>query len=118
MVETQMTSEALIKVIERQEFLDQVSEVIQPAVNNVFKSAGPVGRKAKNFLHGKWLGHPLHPVLTDIPLGAWTAAFVLDAVEMFSGRQEFSPGADAAIAIGLTGAVGSAVTGLTDWSAL
>lgn len=111
-----MASEALLNVIERQDFLEQASEAIQPAVTNAFKSAGPAGQEVKNFLHGTWLGHPLHPVLTDVPVGAWTAALALDAMETFSGRKELSAGADAAIAVGLVGALGSAVTGLTDWS--
>jgi nitrite reductase/ring-hydroxylating ferredoxin subunit/uncharacterized membrane protein len=111
-----MASEALLKVIERQDFLEQAGDAIQPAVSNAFKAAGPAGREVKNFLHGTWLGHPLHPVLTDVPIGAWTAALALDAMESISGRRELGAGADVAIAVGLLGAAGSAVTGLTDWS--
>lgn len=111
-----MASEALIKVIEQQDVLEQASDQIQPLVTGAFKSAGPAGQEVKNFLHGTWLGHPLHPVLTDVPIGAWTAALALDAMETISGRRELGAGADAAIAVGLVGAVGSAVTGVTDWS--
>ena len=112
-----MTGEVLLKAIEQQDFLDQAGEVIQPAVTDVFKAAGPSGQAIKNFLHGTWLGHPLHPVLTDVPIGSWTAAVALDAAEAISGRREFGRGADIAIKVGLAGAVGAAVTGLTDWSA-
>jgi nitrite reductase/ring-hydroxylating ferredoxin subunit/uncharacterized membrane protein len=111
-----MASQALINAIEKQDLLEQASREIQPAIKEAFKAGGEGGRQLKNFLHGTWLGHPLHPVLTDVPLGAWTAALALDAMEAISGRKEFGPGADAAIAVGLAGAVGSAVTGLTDWS--
>ncbi|HST53761.1 MAG TPA: Rieske 2Fe-2S domain-containing protein [Pyrinomonadaceae bacterium] len=111
-----MASEALINVIEQQDFLEQASEAIQPLVTKAFEAAGPAGQEAKDFLHGTWLGHPLHPVLTDVPIGAWTAALALDALETISGRKELAAGADAAIAVGLVGALGSAVTGLTDWS--
>ena len=111
-----MASEALISLIEQQGALDKASDVVQPAITNAFKAAGPTGQAVKNFLHGKWLGHPLHPVLTDVPVGAWTAALALDALEAISGRKSFGRGADAAVAVGLVGAVGSAVTGLTDWS--
>jgi nitrite reductase/ring-hydroxylating ferredoxin subunit len=112
-----MASEALLNVIDRQDFLEQASEAIQPAVTKAFEAAGPAGQEVKNFLHGTWLGHPLHPALTDVPVGAWTAALALDAVETISGRKGLAAGADAAIAVGLVGALGSAVTGLTDWSA-
>lgn len=111
-----MASEALIKAVEQQEVLDRLSDQIQPAVLNAFKSAGETGRQVKNMLHGTWLGHPLHPALTDVPLGAWTAAFALDAMESISGRKELAAGADIAITVGLVGAAGAAVTGLTDWS--
>ena len=111
-----MATEALIKAVEQQEALDRLSDQIQPLVRDAFKSAGPAGREVKNFLHGTWLGHPLHPALTDVPLGAWTAALALDAMESISGRRELGVGADAAIAVGLVGAAGAAVTGLTDWS--
>jgi len=111
-----MATEALIKTVEQQEVLGQLSDKIQPLVTNAFESAGSTGREVKNFLHGTWLGHPLHPALTDVPLGAWTAALTLDAMESISGRRELGAGADAAIAVGLVGAAGAAVTGLTDWS--
>src|SRR5689334_20792402 len=111
-----MASEALIKAVEQQETLDQLSEQLQPLVLDAFKAAGPTGRQVKNILHGTWLGHPLHPALTDVPVGAWTAAFALDAMESISGRKELGSGADVAIAVGLVGAAGAAVTGLTDWA--
>ena len=111
-----MATEALIKAVDQQEALDRLSEQIQPLVRDAFASAGPAGRELKNILHGTWLGHPLHPALTDVPLGAWTAALALDAMESISGRRELGVGADAAIAVGLVGAAGAAVTGLTDWS--
>ena len=111
-----MAAEALMKVVDQQEALDRLSDQVQPLVQNAFKSAGPAGRELKNILHGTWLGHPLHPALTDVPLGAWTAALALDAMESISGRRELGAGADAAIAVGLVGAAGAAVTGLTDWS--
>jgi len=111
-----MATEALIKAVEQQEALDRLSRQVQPLVRDAFKAAGPAGREVKNILHGTWLGHPLHPALTDVPLGAWTAAFALDAMESISGRRELGAGADAAIAVGLVGAAGAAVTGLTDWS--
>jgi nitrite reductase/ring-hydroxylating ferredoxin subunit len=113
-----MASEALMQFIDKQGTLDQLGNALQPAVNQAFQAAGENGRQVKNFLHGTWLGHPLHPVLTDVPIGAWTTALALDAMEAISGKKALGEGADAAIAVGLAGAVGAAVTGLTDWSAI
>src|SRR6185437_12114768 len=82
---------------------------------NTFKAGGKAGNAIKNFLHGKWLGHPLHPLITDIPIGAWSTAAVLDTIELF-GNDKYKTGADAAVMVGLAGAAGAAVTGITDWT--
>ena len=105
--------EAAIEVLERQHWMDNIATRLQSAVAGAFAAAGDSGRRVRDFLHGTWLGHPLHPVLTDIPIGAWTSALVLDAAA--SDRNGLSRAADAAIAVGLAGAAGAAVTGLTDW---
>lgn len=83
--------------------LDEVAEPVQEAVQAVPK---PV----RDVLDGVWFGNPLHPALTDVPLGAWTTALVLDFVG--------SEAADQALAVGVLGAVPAAVTGLNDWSHL
>jgi nitrite reductase/ring-hydroxylating ferredoxin subunit/uncharacterized membrane protein len=106
-------SEELFKAIDRQEWLDAVADPLQEGIHEFF---GESGRALKDVLHGTWLGHPLHPVLTDIPVGAWTVAAVLDVVESATGNEGIAAAADAAVAIGLVGALGAAATGLTDWS--
>jgi nitrite reductase/ring-hydroxylating ferredoxin subunit/uncharacterized membrane protein len=109
-------SQQIMNAIEGQEWLAPVEEAVQGAVNSAFEAGGTAGKKVQNALNGKWLGHALHPALTDIPVGAWTAALVLDCMEARGGtRKGFGDAADATVAIGLCGAVGAAVTGLTDW---
>lgn len=109
-----MAAEPAVDVVEKQEWLEPVETGLQKAISTAYASAGPSGRKLKTFLNGAWLGHPLHPVLTDVPIGAWTTTMVLDALEG-SGRRGYRRGADAALKVGLTGAVFAAITGLTDW---
>jgi nitrite reductase/ring-hydroxylating ferredoxin subunit/uncharacterized membrane protein len=109
-----MSNEVLFDAIEKQEWLEAAADPISKAIHSLFP--GEAGQAIKNALHGTWLGHPLHPVLTDIPVGAWTVAMVLDALGTLSGRSDLDGGADAAVAIGLAGALGAAVTGATDWS--
>ncbi len=104
----------IITGFSNQKWIDATAEPLQKAIRSAF--VGPPGRELKNFLHGTWLGHPLHPALTDIPVGAWTAALVLDALESMSGRKECGAAADLAVGVGLIGAVGSAITGINDWS--
>lgn len=94
--------------------IDQVAEPLSKAVRAAYQAPGPVGEQAKNALHGVWLGHPLHPVFTDIPIGAWTTALALDCAA--GGDAEMRRAATFAMGVGLAGAVGAAATGLTDWS--
>jgi nitrite reductase/ring-hydroxylating ferredoxin subunit/uncharacterized membrane protein len=96
--------------------LDPIAEPLSRAVRAAYELAGPIGQQAKNALHGVWLGHPLHPVFTDLPLGAWTTGLVLDAVAARTNDDAMDRAADVAIGVGLAGAAAAAVTGLTDWS--
>lgn len=112
-----MDSLAVAEQVEKAEWLEPVADGLQKAVGGAYEATGSGGQAVADFLHGVWLGHPLHPVLTDIPLGAWATAAVLDIAEL-SGKDELAPGADAAIAVGLVGALGSALTGMTDWHKL
>ncbi len=105
--------EPAIRAVERQDWLDVIGDRLQRAVGAVFRAGGGTGRRVRDVLHGTWLGHPLHPVLTDVPIGAWTTALVLDAAG--GHRKDMARAADAAIGLGIAGAVGAAVTGLTDW---
>src|SRR5207253_746315 len=56
------------------EALDSLAEPLQQVV----KAAVPEGSGLKDALSGTWLGHPLHPPLTDVVVGAWTSALLLD----------------------------------------
>jgi nitrite reductase/ring-hydroxylating ferredoxin subunit/uncharacterized membrane protein len=111
-----MATNIPVAVIEKQDWLEPIADRLQPTVAAALSVDGPIGPKAANILHGTWLGHPLHVVLTDVPLGSWTAAAVLDVLEEKTGSRAIGRGADAAIAVGLVGAAAAALTGLTDWS--
>ena len=94
-----------------------LDETIQKAIDKaLYANGNPAAQKVRNFLNGTWLGEPLHVALTDVPIGAWTVAMVFDALAMMDSRYEFALAADTSIAIGLAGAAGAAITGVTDWS--
>jgi hypothetical protein len=61
-------------------------------------------------LAGDWLGHPLHPALTDLPIGFWTSAFALDL-----GGNRCRRAADLMVAAGLLSVLPTAATGIADW---
>ena len=110
-----MAKRGAIEALEAQEWLEPLADALGEAVGQAYSALGPKGQALKDILHGVWLGHPLHPVLTDVPVGAWTAALVLDALESITGRDELGPGADAAVGLGVVGAVAAALAGVTDW---
>jgi nitrite reductase/ring-hydroxylating ferredoxin subunit/uncharacterized membrane protein len=105
-----------VEVIKKQNWLEPIADRLQPTVAAALGVDGPIGPRVANILHGTWLGHPLHVVLTDVPIGSWTAAAVLDALEEKTGSRAMGQGADAAIALGLVGAAAAGITGLADWS--
>ncbi|HEY8490737.1 MAG TPA: Rieske 2Fe-2S domain-containing protein [Dehalococcoidia bacterium] len=100
---------ALERRVEQQVWLDRVGDAVQRVFNANLRRLGPRERPVRDVLHGTWLGHPLHPVLTDVPVGAWTAALLLDA----AGARR---GADVAVGAGIVGAAAAAPAGVADWS--
>jgi nitrite reductase/ring-hydroxylating ferredoxin subunit/uncharacterized membrane protein len=91
-------------------FLSRVSEPLRSA----FTRRVPPGSPANTALAGTWLGHPLHPLLTDVVIGAWSSAVVLDWI----GGRTGAKAADRLIAVGLLAAVPTAASGLNDWTTL
>lgn len=104
----------IAELVGSQKWIDGAAKPVEQAVHGLFES--DAGRTTKDVLNGAWLGHPLHPVLTDIPIGAWMMAQVFDAIDGASRSDRYADAANVCILTGLAGAVGAAVTGLTDWS--
>ena len=101
------TVESLVQRLGHAGVLDRVAKPVGDVVSKLVEP-----RSRKDFLSGTWLGHPLHPMLTDIPIGSWTSAFVLD---LFGGKGS-RRASDALIAIGVVAALPTAAAGLSDWS--
>ena len=84
-----------------------VDEKLQKLVRqSAVRRGRPSAQTIRNFLNGTWLGEPLHVVLTDLPVGAWTVAMVFDVLDLALDRCEFARAADPSIAIGVVGAAG------------
>ncbi|MDP8967149.1 MAG: Rieske 2Fe-2S domain-containing protein [Actinomycetota bacterium] len=92
-------------------WVDDVATRAQPPVQRFLRSRPGL----HNLLDGKWLGVPLHPALTDVPVGAWTSAVTLDLVGVLTGSETADKAADGALAVGIAGALPAAVTGTADW---
>jgi uncharacterized membrane protein len=96
----------LTERLEQTQALDGVVRRVQPLVDALL--ADP-DRAA--LLQGMWLGHAVHPLLTDVPIGTWTSATLLDLV----GGSKARPAAKRLIGIGILAAVPTAVTGWAEW---
>ena len=96
--------------VEQLDALDALSEPLQQGARRVI----PTGSRLKDLLSGTWLGHPLHPPLTDVVVGAWTSALLLDVL----GGERAEEAADTLVAAGMIAAVPTAAAGLSDWADL
>jgi nitrite reductase/ring-hydroxylating ferredoxin subunit len=99
---------SLMGIFDRVADVSSFDKVIEPARKAVLSALKPPA--LKDFLHGTWLGHPLHPVLVQVPVGAWVSAGLLDAVP------PLRPAATVLIGTGVAVSVPAAMSGAADWS--
>lgn len=92
--------------VERAKVLDPVADAVAAGAGAVLRP-GPV----KDALHGRWLGHPVHPLLIALPIGFWSGASLLDLVGERTAARRM-------VGAGLLAAAPTAATGLADWSEL
>ena len=94
--------------------LDRASQAVQAAVSGLATS--PRGLPVAKALHGnEWLGHPLHPVIVVVPIGAWSVTGWYDWRSARSADPRHEQAADAALRVGVVAAVGAAITGLAQF---
>ena len=98
---------SLMGILDRVADAAALDKVIDPARRAV--QAG-FPQPLKDLLHGTWLGHPLHPVLVHVPVGAWVSAGLLDLFP------PFRPAATLLIGTGVAAAVPASLSGAADWS--
>jgi hypothetical protein len=94
--------------LEQATALDRPVHALEPAIQGLFGS-GARG----SVLRGEWLGHALHPILTDVAIGTWTSATLLDLL----GGPDMSPAAQRLVGAGVLAAGPTAWTGWAEWSA-
>ncbi|MBA9002728.1 MULTISPECIES: DUF2231 domain-containing protein [Thermomonospora] len=94
--------------LEEVQALDGAAERLEPVARPLLASS-----RTADVLRGRWLGHALHPLLTDFPIGAWTSSALLDAF----GGPRARPAADGLLAFGLAAAVPTVLTGIAEWAA-
>jgi nitrite reductase/ring-hydroxylating ferredoxin subunit/uncharacterized membrane protein len=113
--EDEMAEPVIDRWLRRQGWLDGLAEAIQGVVGGVYSILGRPGRALKNLLHGTAVfHHPLHPAVTDVPIGAWMVGVVADVAAHYSSRVPTEAG-DLALAVGLAVALVAALSGYTDF---
>ena len=97
------TLDALAGRIEQAEGLDAVADTVAAAADTVLTP-----RWLTSLLSGTPIGHPVHPLMVTIPIGAWTSSIFFD----LTGRKD---AADALVGLGVLSAIPAAVAGFNDW---
>ncbi|MGW5668476.1 Rieske 2Fe-2S domain-containing protein [Micromonospora sp. NPDC003776] len=97
----------LLTKLEQATALDRAGDRLQRAVQGTLRS-----QRIRDLLHGVWLGHPLHPAMVQVPVGAWISAAIVD---LLPGQRK---AATALVGVGTLSALPAAVAGLNDWAAL
>jgi nitrite reductase/ring-hydroxylating ferredoxin subunit/uncharacterized membrane protein len=100
------------RIVDALPFLDRIADGVQPKVQEAVEAGGTT---ARNVLDGVWFEAPLHPALTDVPVGSWTAALIFDGLDAATGSRAMKNAADASLVVGVVGALAAATTGLSDW---
>jgi nitrite reductase/ring-hydroxylating ferredoxin subunit/uncharacterized membrane protein len=95
----------MLSRVEEAQALDAVSDRLQTTIFNVVRP-----QRVRDLLHGVWLGHALHPVLVQLPVGAFVSAAILD---LLPGNRRAST---TLIAAGIAGVLPAAAAGWLDWS--
>lgn len=106
-----MAENPILRVIEDSRTLDRIADPVRRPIQELLHRSPAL----RAFLKGTWLGHPLHSILTDIPVGAWTAGLLLDGLEL-GGNTKLRDASDLVTGLGFAGALGAAITGAADWS--
>jgi uncharacterized membrane protein len=94
--------------IEQAQWTEPLSQALAPPARWLAE-----GRRGQ-VLKGQWLGHALHPLLTDLPLGCWLASGLLD----LGGGRAARRASRQLIGLGVVAAVPTAASGLADWAHL
>jgi nitrite reductase/ring-hydroxylating ferredoxin subunit/uncharacterized membrane protein len=106
------------QAIKRIPGFEQAGKQLANSIHSAVLQGGSLTRAIADALHGTWFGHPLHPALTDIPIGAWALAAGFDAYAGLGGGPQAEHTADTLIAIGAAAAVPTALAGMADYSAI
>lgn len=106
------------RTIQKVPALRWLGQTVSYSLHNWVLNGTKETRKLADFLHGTWLKHPLHPMLTDITLGAWGFGSVFDFIALITRSKKAAYAADTLTALGTLSAIPTALSGLADYSTI
>jgi nitrite reductase/ring-hydroxylating ferredoxin subunit/uncharacterized membrane protein len=116
---TTTTTEWIEKeALETAEGIGKVGRQVSHGIHHAVMAGGEPARQIADVLHGTWLGHPLHVVLTDVTVGAWTMGVVFDGIGALTDSNACRKMGDALTIAGTISAVPTALSGLADFSTI
>jgi nitrite reductase/ring-hydroxylating ferredoxin subunit/uncharacterized membrane protein len=98
--------------------LEEVALDVARALHTAVLDGGDGARDVADLLHGTWLGHPLHPVLTDLVVGAWTIGALFDLISLLDRSPQVEAVADTLTTVGNYAALPTILSGLMDFSTI
>lgn len=99
--------EPLVDKVEGAEVLDDVAKPLAKQVRGLLKQGA-----FKDALSGTWLGHAVHPMLTDVVIGSFLGATILDIL----GGDDDGAASERLIGVGIAAYAPTALTGVNDWA--
>lgn len=110
-----MPESPIDRLVRRLNWLDRLADLLQGLIGAIYARLGALGRWLADLLHGTTvLGHPLHPAVTDIPIGAWTVGVVLDFLAVYGHVVPVAAGS-IALLIGVAASLLAVASGYTDF---
>lgn len=114
----QQFREQVDEFVENYPGFKQTSQDIARRIQDAIFAQGQDGRNVADVLHGKQIGHPLHPILTDLTIGSWTLSLFFDIWSLLLRSPSSRKAADRLVTLGTLTAVPTALVGITDFSAI
>ncbi len=113
-----MLGEAIDRTLKQVPALSENGLKLSRALHKAVLQGGDGARRAADILHGVWLGHPLHPMLTDVSIGAWSLSSFFDILSLFDDSQKSQNTADSLVELGNLAALPTVLAGLADFSTI
>jgi nitrite reductase/ring-hydroxylating ferredoxin subunit len=101
---------------------EEAARQVSRGLHEKVLQGGKWTRTLADLLHGTWLGHPLHALLTDVVIGSWVFGALFDWIGILTGpgftKKKAEEAADGLLAVGAASAVPTALAGLADYTTL